>query len=178
MLYSLGDLRSALDAASLLEDAFEEEERLTLGLRQLKCHETAMIVSYARPFSDSKGGVPRLSLKMCRAQLTGKQQELHERIIKLRNKVVAHSDADMMRMVSTVRDVGALRDKGVYDAVTKFDRGLFFPTMDEFYPVLTLLRENQGALLIRIRHEVQDAPEKFVMQIDYASEDHRTDNEP
>jgi len=43
-------------------------------------------------FSQSKGEIPQLSLKMTGAELTEEQTKLHEELLRLRNKVFAHSD--------------------------------------------------------------------------------------
>lgn len=60
---------------------------------------TALVVAYARPFIHSRGAssiaekaVPGVILK----PLTSKQRELHEALLELRNKEIAHSDADIL----------------------------------------------------------------------------------
>lgn len=60
---------------------------------------TALVVAYARPFVHSRGAssvadksVPGIILKC----LTSSQRELHEALIDLRNKEIAHADADIL----------------------------------------------------------------------------------
>lgn len=62
---------------------------------------TALVVSYARPFIHSRGqstiadkAVPGVLLR----SLTANEREAHDAIIALRNKEVAHSDADALEM--------------------------------------------------------------------------------
>jgi hypothetical protein len=43
--------------------------RNKIELRRFRCYETAMVTAYTRPFSQSKGMVPKLSLEMTGVQL-------------------------------------------------------------------------------------------------------------
>jgi hypothetical protein len=60
---------------------------------------TALVVSYARPFVNSRGqsdvaekAVPGVLLRV----LTASEREIHEAILAMRNKEVAHADADIL----------------------------------------------------------------------------------
>src|SRR4051812_19229513 len=62
---------------------------------------TALVVSYARPFVQSRGqsevaekAVPGILLR----GLTARERDIHEALITMRNKEVAHSDADILDM--------------------------------------------------------------------------------
>jgi hypothetical protein len=62
---------------------------------------TALVVAYARPFVNSRGqsevadkAVPGVLLRV----FTSTERELHEALLDIRNKEVAHSDADMLDM--------------------------------------------------------------------------------
>lgn len=62
---------------------------------------TALVVSYARPFVNSRGqlvfadrSVPGSLLRV----LTSLERELHDALIDVRNKEVAHSDADVLEL--------------------------------------------------------------------------------
>lgn len=62
---------------------------------------TALVVAYARPFVHSRGqsdvaekSVPGALLR----GLTAKEREVHDYLLHLRNKEVAHSDADVLEM--------------------------------------------------------------------------------
>jgi len=63
---------------------------------------TALVVSYARPFVNSRGGseiadrtVPGSLLRT----LTSKQRKLHDSVVEMRNREVAHSDADVLELM-------------------------------------------------------------------------------
>jgi len=79
----------------------EPDEKYTrVELRRFRCYETALVTAYMRAFSQSKGKVPPLSFKMADLKLIGDQMKLHRRLVDLRNKVVAHSDREMMRITA------------------------------------------------------------------------------
>ena len=75
---------------------------LLLGLN------TALVVAYARPFVDSRGtsvaerAVPGSLL----SALTSQEREFHQLVLELRNKEVAHSDADMLELAIELYDGG------------------------------------------------------------------------
>ncbi|QZH74632.1 MAG: hypothetical protein JY451_13360 [Erythrobacter sp.] len=92
------DFRHALSAATFLleEDRTAPNFRNEVA-RRLKCFETALVVSYARPFSAARGGVAPFSwglMPKCWS-LTSAEKVLHQNLIDARNKVYAHSDADI-----------------------------------------------------------------------------------
>lgn len=62
---------------------------------------TALVVAYARPFVQSRGQsetaektVPGILLR----GLTAREREIHDALIVMRNKEIAHSDADVLDM--------------------------------------------------------------------------------
>ena len=70
---------------------------------------TALVVSYARPFVQSRGdsnvaekAVPGILLR----SLTAREREMHEALVTMRNKEVAHSDADILEMSLDVFEGG------------------------------------------------------------------------
>ena len=70
---------------------------------------TALVVSYARPFVHSRGqsevaekAVPGILLR----GLTAREREMHEALITMRNTEVAHSDADILEMSLEVFEGG------------------------------------------------------------------------
>lgn len=157
MLYSLGDFQIALSAVAFLKEADEEERYSIEKLRRFKCYETTMITAYARPFSDSKEGVPKLSLKMCGVTLSNDESHLHERLIHLRNKVFAHSDAEMMRIANRVRTLEIKGDRPVNVFLPIFDEGLFFSTFIEQMRVSELIGKIHFNLYKRLYDEAQKA---------------------
>lgn len=79
LLYSLGDFQLALSAAAFLGDCDPDAKYSKIELRRFRCYETTVIVAYTRPFSQSKGGIPPLTLKMTGAILSRDQKELHRK---------------------------------------------------------------------------------------------------
>lgn len=76
---------------------------------------TALVVSYARPFVSSRGvsvaekAIPGSLLRV----FTSDEREFHELLIQLRNKEVAHTDADYLELTIEVFEGG---DGGIFRA--------------------------------------------------------------
>ncbi|AGH44483.1 hypothetical protein [Paraglaciecola psychrophila] len=62
---------------------------------------SSMLVSYSRPFNSGGnsqvGNIPRLTKNIIKS-LTRKEQKLHNYILLLRNKLIAHSDAEFINL--------------------------------------------------------------------------------
>ena len=82
----------------------EDEEDRTL----LRCLNTALIVSYIRPFSKNRGSddvqakMPKRYLDV----LSAKQRELHDELVNMRDQEHAHSDALVSDLTIGTRKVG------------------------------------------------------------------------
>ncbi len=70
---------------------------------------TALVVSYSRPFINSRGksdiaekSVPAMLLKV----LTSKERRIHDQILNICNKEVAHSDADILEISIKLSEYG------------------------------------------------------------------------
>jgi hypothetical protein len=76
---------------------------------------TALVVSYARPFVSSRGtsvaekAIPGSLLRA----FNSKEREFHELLIRLRNREVAHTDADYIELSIEVFEGG---DGGIFKA--------------------------------------------------------------
>lgn len=74
---------------------------------------TALVVTYARPFVSSRGtsvaerAVPGSLLRV----LTSQEREFHEELIQMRNKEIAHTDADYLDLTIEVFPEG---DGGIF----------------------------------------------------------------
>lgn len=68
--------------------------------RRFRCYHDAATIAYCRPFTKSNG-LPTLSLKSLGIKATPAERALHERVLAYRNKAVAHTDADRMRLLLT-----------------------------------------------------------------------------
>lgn len=109
------DLDEAKDAASELLSRRLSVPRTKPPSGLLLALNTALVVSYARPFVSSRGSslaekaVPGSLLRI----FTSAEREFHEALIEVRNKEVAHSDADYVELSLEVFDGG---DGGIFRA--------------------------------------------------------------
>lgn len=166
MLYSVRDLQLALSAADFLTECDPDRKISKIELRRFRSYETMMVVAYARPFSQTKGDVPSLSLKMAGAKLTAEQMALHERMIELRNRAVAHSDGDMMRMVTKPHDIDLGDGKSFTFVEMVFDEGLEF-IGDAAYRAIDLIRAVLFSLNHRLIAAAQERPADFDLRHDH-----------
>ncbi len=166
MLYSLGDFRLANSAATFLCEADDAEKYSEDELKRFRCYETTAIIAYTRPFSQSEGKVPRLTLDMTGAKLSDEQMQLHERLLKLRNKVIAHSDAEMMRMVCKPLPMKIGNDDVIFPE-TAFDEGLIFGNSFDRKKFCDVIAIIAGGLHSKLLDEAQKRPEDFEFCHDY-----------
>jgi hypothetical protein len=96
---SRNDLHEAAAAVDLIDRSALHRDKSGNHPTDLIILTTALVVSYARPFIDTRGKsdvadrvVPGSILRV----LTKKQRELHNLIIYMRQKEVAHSDAEVL----------------------------------------------------------------------------------
>lgn len=107
ILISYNDFKQSHETASVLlsgdyyENFPEKDYQLVIALNM------ATMVSYARPFLDSKGELAhnRLPGKALRI-LNAEEKEVHDIVIKGRNTIMAHSDADANLSIPLVMDLG------------------------------------------------------------------------
>lgn len=105
LMMSALDFRQALSAATfLLEDCNWSATHRNEAMRRFKCYETTMVVAYGRPFAQAKGHTAPFSWKQIKPgfQLEEAEAALHDKLINLRNKLHAHSDADATFIVPEV----------------------------------------------------------------------------
>lgn len=155
------DMQLALSAATFLSECDPQENISRVDLRRFKCYETTAIVSYARPFSDSKGDFPKLSLKMIGVTLSAEHKVIHDEIINLRNKVFAHSDSELMRMAVKLHEIG-LGDGFVTPLInTAFDEGLHFIGFQRVNEMITLFNIVYDGIYRTLFNDARENPEKF-----------------
>lgn len=170
MLYSFRDLQLALSAADFLTECDEDDRINRIELRRFKSYETTMVIAYARPFSQSKGKVPPLTLKMTGVQLDEKEQALHDLLIEKRNKAVAHSDSDFMRIVVKLHHLDIREGETMPFFETVFDEGIDFLGWD-LLKVIDLIRKIIAALHNTLIEDARKNPEAFDLRYDYLSFD-------
>ena len=148
-IQALQDFRhawSALGFASECRDRLNLDER-----RRFRCFYDAAVISYCRPFTESKG-LPKLSLKGIGIKPTPQEKAFHSRILEHRNKVVAHTDADRMRVLVVPRT--SLFDR-TFAEITEDDG---FELRRDVAPFSTWLRKLLDTLGSYADDRVQDFP--------------------
>lgn len=99
---ALTDFSQSLSALTFFMEIPERTNHVER--KRYRCYHDSAIVSYCRPFTKSNG-LPTLSRKSVRKDTSPEERELHNFLLNERNKVVAHTDADRMRLLLTSFDV-------------------------------------------------------------------------
>ena len=166
LLYALNDLQQALSACDFLYECEETKTYSKIELRRFRCYETTLVVAYTRPFVQSRGAAAPLTLKMIGLKLSKDRQALHDRLMDMRNKIMAHSDSEMVRMTTQPFDV-SMQDgepplyliQMVFDEGITLHGGLLIETNE-------LLHEVYQAIYGTLHKELQTNPELFDLRID------------
>ncbi|WP_170366603.1 hypothetical protein [Ruegeria arenilitoris] len=124
-------------------------------------------MSYSRPFAEGKSSVPRLSLKQIRAELTPDQKELHNRILKLRNTLVAHSDLAMMNFSAQAEPIEVNHDQPLWLVFAQHDEGLQFYKWKDQIAFIDLIQTVFSCLLTTITQIAQADPKAFDINIHF-----------
>jgi hypothetical protein len=99
LMLSIHDFEQARSGATFLLEEVDESAKYALPeMRRFRCFETAMVVAYARPFSMAKGDVGPLTWKDTKLSPTPEEKGLHQKLIKHRNTLYGHSDAEFVKM--------------------------------------------------------------------------------
>jgi len=126
------DFQLALSAVTfLLQDVDWDASYSVPDLRRFYCYEAAMVVSYVRPFTQSRGGARPFSWKDISVKLDDAEKALHERLVVDRNKLFAHSDADyveLRRVIFRMRMPG--RRKPLDFAMVRFNEWVRLSTKE------------------------------------------------
>ena len=96
IIYSSWDFQQALSALTFLYGECEFDKKYSkVELRRFRCFETTMIVSFARPFKVGRGR-ETLALSRIGFEFTEDENKLKDKLLRLRDKVVSHSDEEEM----------------------------------------------------------------------------------
>jgi hypothetical protein len=165
IVQSIADFQMALSAVTFLCELEPGEPISRVTRRRYRCFEDTAVVAYCRPFTQSKG-LPTLSFKKLGTMPTPERQALHDRLWDRRNKVVAHTDVDRMRLaMSTFQPFD---DHPIMMPMMDFDDGLAFfedrYRLEEWLRLLihaagkTVFDRVQGAAPVRFRRDHTDGP--------------------
>lgn len=166
LFYSLRDIQLALSAFDFLLELEEGRAYSVVELRRFRCYLDAGVIAYFRPFTETRG-VPTLSFKQIGVTPSPTQRDLHDRLKDYRNKVVAHSDADRMRIA--VESIQPFDDLDIPMPHMAVDEGL--PFLDDRDALIIWLRVLRGALAKKTFDLVRTAPKPFGFKKDYLNED-------
>lgn len=139
LMLSSHDFQQALSAATFLLEADDSAKYPLAEIRRFRCYETAMVVAYARPFLMAKGEVGPLSWKDTRLSMTVAEKGLHGKLIKHRNTVYGHSDAEFVEMRVMVMHL--VDDEVDFNFVMpRFEEGMRF-SLAEVHVIEEMLRK-------------------------------------
>src|ERR1700730_2967774 len=164
--YSLNHLQQALSACEFLYECDETGTYSKIELRRFRCYETTLVVAYTRPFSQSRGGSAPLTMKMVGLKLSKDRLALHDKLMDMRNKIMAHSDSDLMRMTTQPFDVPMREgEPPMYLIQTVFDEGITLHGKI-LIEANELLHQVYQAISITLHNELQANPELFNLRVD------------
>ena len=158
LMISAHDFQQALSAATFLVQDFDESAEHPLAdLRRFRCYETAMIIAYARPFSMAKGEVRPLRWSDTGLSRTAAEKSLHAKLIKHRNTVYAHSDAEFVRTrVMVMHHYFEHNDVDLSIAMPRFEEGMRFSLAE-----VNAIQEMLHKLIHSIFHKCQKLGAEF-----------------
>jgi hypothetical protein len=158
IIYSGWDFQQALSALTFLMEECEYDKKYNVvDLRRFRCFETTLIVSFARPFKTGRGRKP-LDLSSIGYELTAEESDLKDKLIRLRDKVVSHSDEEEMEY--RTYSINPFDDHDVKLPIARFQEALYLEEA-EIYKIENLLKRINRALAEFQFKEVQSNPGEF-----------------
>ena len=158
IIYSTWDFQQALSALTfLLEECEFDKKYNVVDLRKFRCFETTLIVSFARPFKTGRGR-EELDLSSIGYELTAEESDLKDKLIRLRDKVVSHSDEEEMEYRTF--SIQPFEDHDVRLPVARFQEALYLEKA-EIYKIENLLKKINRALADFQFKQVQLTPCEF-----------------
>lgn len=158
IIYSVWDFQQALSALTFLMEECEYDKKYNVvDLRKFRCFETTLIVSFARPFKTGRGR-EELDLSSIGYELTAEESDLKDKLIRLRDKVVSHSDEEEMEYRTF--SIQPFDDHDVRLPIARFQEALYLEEA-EIYKIQTLLKRLNRALAEFQFKEVQLTPREF-----------------
>jgi hypothetical protein len=157
-IYSGWDFQQALSASTFLIQECEYDKKYSrIDLRRFRCFETTLIVSFARPFKVGRGR-EQLDLSTIGFEFTAEETELKDKLLRLRDKVVSHSDEEEMEYRTDF--IKPFDDHDVRMPISKFQEALYLEET-EIHKIQELLHRISRALAEYQFKVVQSNPDEF-----------------
>ncbi|TNE65150.1 MAG: hypothetical protein EP335_06290 [Alphaproteobacteria bacterium] len=165
----------ALSAADFLLGYDEQEKYCIEDLRRFKCFETTLVISYARPFSNTRGRFPRFSFDLIGMQLDSRQQACHNELIELRDGAFAHSDKRMMQMSSAFLTIESIGNKEPvnFSLLRWVERPLIVG--EKLHMTIELIKAVIRHIVSSEFPKMQSNPEDYTFHLDYHSQSSTSD---
>lgn len=158
IVYSSWDFQQALSALTFLCEECDFDGRYSnIQLRKFRCFETTAIVSFSRPF---KVGRRRkvLDLSEIGFEYSEDEERLKDKILRLRDKIVSHSDEEEMEYIT--HSFRVFDDSDIRMPATIFRESLYL-NEDEYNALESLLHRLLYAIAKYKFKYAQTNPELF-----------------
>ncbi len=96
LVQSIADLEMCNSALQFMSE-WDEDQTVIHKRRKFRCFEDAAVMAYCRPFSRANG-LQRMTFEAISLVPTEAELDLHKKLLERRDKVIAHSDVDRMRL--------------------------------------------------------------------------------
>jgi hypothetical protein len=163
LVHARFDMRSAMALAQVLDERHHGSiDELTYGLL------TGLVVTYARPFTQSKGGYGRLDSKWSEFPDQPDLQTIHDRLVELRKTLLAHTDDTPHRRVAVFTRGAMLDDRPV---VTEGRSAINAPGIAEVRKLLAFQEERFNVAIEDFAMQLQDLdfwPSEAMLELDGA----------
>jgi hypothetical protein len=160
LIYSVRDFQLALSAVTFFLEVDEAATYSKIELRRFRCYLDMAVIAYGRPFSRSPR-LPPLTFEALDLAPTPAQIDLHKRLKVYRDKVVAHSDEELMRILVTSVSLSA----EVVMPIFKYDEGLDFLSDRNLW--VEWLRSLMHCLVEKVVLDAQTRKQPYTFKQDY-----------
>jgi len=160
IIYSVWDFQQALSSLTFLLEACDFKEQYDkVSLRRFRCYESSLIVSFSRPFEQTRGGTT-IGLRAIGIRLTPEDKALIKKVSELRNKIVAHSSEEEMHFRTTTFPV---LDTKLKMPFFQFNEGLLLDLEQVLEIEILIKKLNQGLadFLFKLAQEHPAVLEKY-----------------
>ena len=96
LVQSIADFEMCNSALQFMSE-WDEDQTVTHKRRKFRCFEDAAVMAYCRPFTKANG-LQRMTFEAISLVTTEAERALHRKLLDRRDKVIAHSDIDRMRL--------------------------------------------------------------------------------